>query len=241
MDLIVEGPASDGSRRVAGARVRDVAKGEDLEIYAAMTINATGAWAAKVTGLVGITISVIPGKGTMVAMNHRVLNTVVNRCKMPADGDIIVPVHTVAIIGTTDERVADPENLRIEPWEVQLMLDEGDKIVPGLSQARVVRAWAGVRPLYQEDYAGSSRDATRKFALLDHKERHNVDGFITITGGKWTTFRLMAEKTVDLATQHLGPRKPCVTATTLCLALNRVTTGWATASPRSKNITCKAN
>ncbi len=214
MDLIIEGPASDGSRRVVGARVRDVAKGEDVEIYAAMTINATGAWAGRVTGMAGITISVIPGKGTMVAMNHRVLNTVVNRCKMPADGDIIVPVHTVAIIGTTDERVADPENLRIEPWEVQLMLDEGDKMVPGLSKARVVRAWAGVRPLYQEDYAGSSRDATRKFALLDHKERHNVDGFVTITGGKWTTFRLMAEKTVDLATQHLGARKPCVTATT---------------------------
>jgi glycerol-3-phosphate dehydrogenase len=147
-------------------------------------------------------------------MNHRALNTVVNRCKMPADGDIIVPVHTVAIIGTTDERVADPENLRIEPWEVKLMLDEGDKIVPGLSKSRVVRAWAGVRPLYQEDYAGASRDATRKFALLDHKERHNLDGFITITGGKWTTFRLMAEKTVDLATHYLGPRKPCITATT---------------------------
>lgn len=212
--LIIEGPDSSGQRRVAGARVHDAAKGEEVEIRATMVINATGAWAGLVTQMADIRISVIPGKGTMVAMNHRALNTVVNRCKMPADGDIIVPVHTVAVIGTTDERVADPENLRIEPWEVQLMLDEGDKIVPGLSRARVVRAWAGVRPLYQEDYAGSSRDATRKFALLDHLERHNVAGFITITGGKWTTFRLMAEKTVDLATQHLGARKPCVTAAT---------------------------
>jgi glycerol-3-phosphate dehydrogenase len=212
MDLIIEG--GDGNRRVVGAKVRDVAKGMDVEIRAAMTINATGAWAGMVTHMAGITISVIPGKGTMVAMNHRALNTVVNRCKMPADGDIIVPVHTVAIIGTTDERVADPENLRIEPWEVKLMLDEGDKIVPGLSKSRVVRAWAGVRPLYQEDYAGASRDATRKFALLDHKERHGIDGFITITGGKWTTFRLMAEKTVDMATHYLGARKPCVTAAT---------------------------
>ena len=210
--LIIE--TSNGVRRVAGARVHDVAKDEDVEIRAAMTINATGAWAGHVTEMAGIRISVIPGKGTMVAMNHRVLNTVVNRCKMPADGDIIVPVHTVAVIGTTDERVADPENLRIEPWEVQLMLDEGEKLVPGISQARVLRAWAGVRPLYQEDYAGASRDATRKFALLDHRERHELSGFITITGGKWTTFRLMAEKTVDLAAEHLGARKPCTTATT---------------------------
>jgi glycerol-3-phosphate dehydrogenase len=44
----------------------------------------------------------------MVAMNHRVVNTVLNRCKMPADGDIIVPIHTVAVIGTTDERVVQP-------------------------------------------------------------------------------------------------------------------------------------
>ena len=212
VDLIIEG--GDGNRRVVGARVHDVAKGQEVEIRATMTINATGAWAGKVTSLAGIKISVIPGKGTMVAMNHRLVNTVVNRCKMPADGDIIVPVHTVAVIGTTDERVVDPENLRIEPWEVKLMLDEGDKMVPGISQARVVRAWAGVRPLYQEDYAGSSRDATRKFALLDHKERHGVDGFVTITGGKWTTFRLMAEKTVDLATHYLGERKPCATETT---------------------------
>ena len=82
----------------------------------------------------------IPGKGTMVALNHRPVNTVINRCKMPADGDILVPIQTVAVIGTTDERVADPEHLRIEPWEVQLMLDEGDKLVPGLSRARVLRA-----------------------------------------------------------------------------------------------------
>jgi glycerol-3-phosphate dehydrogenase len=212
LDLLVE--ESNGKQRVLGARVRDVAHGEEVVIHADMTINATGAWAGIITGMVGIKISVIPGKGTMVAMNHRVINTVLNRCKMPADGDIIVPIHTVAVIGTTDERVVDPENLRIEPWEVQLMLDEGEKMVPGISQARVVRAWAGVRPLYQEDYAGASRDATRKFALLDHQERHGVDGFITITGGKWTTFRLMAEKTVDMACEHLGVSRPATTATT---------------------------
>ncbi|MBX7232848.1 MAG: anaerobic glycerol-3-phosphate dehydrogenase subunit A [Caldilineales bacterium] len=210
VDLIIV--PDDGGRRVVGARVRDVARGEEIEIRSQMVINATGAWANKVTGLARITISVVPGKGTMVAMSHRLTNTVLNRCKKPSDGDIIVPVHTVAVIGTTDERVTDPENLRIEPWEVQLMLDEGERLIPGISQARVVRAWAGVRPLYQEDYAGASREATRQFALLDHKARHNVAGFLTITGGKWTTFRLMAEKTVDKACEQLGARKACVTA-----------------------------
>jgi len=179
-----------------------------------MTINASGAWAGLVAKTAGVTVNVIPGKGTMLAMNHRVCNTVLNRCKAPSDGDIIVPIHTIAVIGTTDERVSDPENLTIEPWEVELLLEEGDKLIPGISQARVLRAWAGVRPLYQEGYAGESRQATRAFALLDHKTRDGVSGMLSILGGKWTTFRLMAEKTLDKACEQLGARKPCVTAST---------------------------
>ncbi|MCB0252074.1 MAG: anaerobic glycerol-3-phosphate dehydrogenase subunit A, partial [Anaerolineae bacterium] len=111
-------------------------------------------------------------------------------------------------------KVADPENLRIEPWEVQLMLDEGEKMVPGISKARVLRAWAGVRPLYQEGFTGESRDATRALTLLDHQQRDGVAGLLTITGGKWTTFRLMAEVTMDAACAQLGVTRPCRTADT---------------------------
>jgi glycerol-3-phosphate dehydrogenase len=210
--LLTEG--GDGARRIAGAIVRDMVSGEEVQIDATLTINASGAWAGKIAALAGIPVRVIPGKGVMVAVNHRLVNTVINRCKMPADGDILVPVHTVAIIGTTDERVADPEMLSIEPWEVELMLAEGEKLVPGFSKARILRAWAGVRPLYQEGYAGDSRDATRALALLDHQQRDGVAGFLTITGGKWTTFRLMAEKTVDKACVQLGVKRACRTADT---------------------------
>lgn len=204
----------EGERQVTGARVRNLATGEELLIHADMVINAAGAWAGRVAGLAGIEVNVIPGKGVMLALNHRIVNTVINRCKMPADGDILVPIHTVAVIGTTDEKVTDPEHLRIEPWEVQLMLDEGDKLTPGLSRARVLRAWAGVRPLYQEGFAGESRDATRALTLLDHRLRDGVRGLLTITGGKWTTFRLMAETTVDQACAQLGVERACKTADT---------------------------
>jgi glycerol-3-phosphate dehydrogenase len=213
VNLLVEG--GEGDRRVAGAVVRNMVSGEEFAIHAAMTINASGAWAGKLAAQAGIEVRVIPGKGTMVAMNHRIVNTVINRCKMPADGDILVPVHTVAVIGTTDEKVTDPELLRIEPWEVQLMLDEGEKLVPGISKARVLRAWAGVRPLYQEGFSGQSRDATRALTLLDHQQRDGVRGFLTITGGKWTTFRLMAETTMDMACRQLGVERPCKTADTV--------------------------
>ncbi len=212
VELLTAG--GEGDRRVVGALVRDVVRGELIRIEASITVNAAGAWAGKLAATAGIPLRVIPGKGVMVAVNHRLVNTVVNRCKMPADGDILVPVHTVAIIGTTDERVADPERFGIEPWEVLLMLSEGDKLVPGLSRARILRAWAGVRPLYQEGYSGDSRDATRALALLDHRQRDGVSGFLTITGGKWTTFRLMAEKTVDKACAQLGIDRACQTAST---------------------------
>ncbi len=212
IELLTDG--SDGNRRVTGARVRDLVHGSEVVIHADMVINATGAWAGHVTALAGIAVNVIPGKGTMLALNHRLANTVLNRCKMPADGDILVPIQTVAVIGTTDERVTDPEHLRIEPWETQLMLDEGDKLVPGLSKARVLRAWAGVRPLYQEGFQGESRDATRALTLLDHQQRDGVAGLLTITGGKWTTFRLMAETTMDKACEQLAVSRPCTTAET---------------------------
>ncbi|MFZ4850658.1 MAG: anaerobic glycerol-3-phosphate dehydrogenase subunit GlpA [Caldilinea sp.] len=212
VELLTAG--GEGDRRVVGALVRDVVRGELIRIEASITVNAAGAWAGKLAATAGIPLRVIPGKGVMVAVNHRLVNTVVNRCKMPADGDILVPVHTVAIIGTTDERVADPERFGIEPREVLLMLSEGDKLVPGLSRARILRAWAGVRPLYQEGYSGDSRDATRALALLDHRQRDGVSGFLTITGGKWTTFRLMAEKTVDKACAQLGIDRACQTAST---------------------------
>ncbi len=212
IDLIMAG--EDGNRRVAGAHVRNEASGEEIEIHADMVINAAGAWTGKIAAMAGIEVQILPSKGTMVAMNHRVVNTVVNRCKMPSDGDIIVPSHTVAIIGTTSVTVPEPEKLKIEAWEVEKMLNEGDKMVPGIKHARAVRAWAGVRPLFQETYSGGGRDVTRKLALLDHKEREGVSGLLTITGGKWTTFRLMAEATVDKVCEHFAVERPCTTATT---------------------------
>lgn len=213
VDLMV---AADGdAQKVNGAHVRNMVTGETIEIHADVVVNAAGAWTGKVAAMAGIDVTIMPSKGTMIAMNHRLVNTVINRCKMPSDGDIIVPSHTVCIIGTTSVNVPEPEPLRIEPWEVRLMMEEGEKMIPSFAKARVLRAWAEVRPLFQDSYAsGKGRDVTRKLALLDHKEREGVAGFFTITGGKWTTFRLMAEATVDKICEQLGTERACTTATT---------------------------
>ena len=197
--------------RVSGAVCEDMRSGEDVRIHASYIVNAAGAWAGKIAGMAGLTVTVVPGKGTMVAMNHRVLNTVVNRCKPPADGDIIVPIRTVAVIGTTDMHVPDPDVFGIEPWEVERMLSEGEQLVPGISRMRVLRAWAGVRPLYKDQDAASDRDIPRTYKLLDHETRDGVKGIISIVGGKWTTYRLMAKEAVDAVSEKLGVTAECRT------------------------------
>jgi glycerol-3-phosphate dehydrogenase len=139
------------------------------------------------------------------------VNTVVNRCKHPADGDIIVPIRTVSVIGTTDTRVADPDELEVTLGEVEEMLDEGEKLVPGFRKARALRVWAGARPLFSAQEVSDTREVSRTHTLLDHAERDGVEGFVTITGGKTTTFRLMAEAAVDAVCEHLGVDRPCRT------------------------------
>jgi glycerol-3-phosphate dehydrogenase len=202
--------------QVTGARVREVRSGEELEIEARVTVNAGGAWAGRIADMAGIEgVRILPGRGIMIAMNHRLVNTVINRCQMPTDGDILVPVRTVSVIGTTDHHTDDPDDHTVEQSEVDQMFDEGEKLVPGFRQARALRVWTGVRPLFEDtkDAETETRDVTRAHALLDHEQRDGVGGFVTITGGKLTTFRMMAEETVDAVSKHLGEVRPCTTKT----------------------------
>ena len=182
---------------------------------ARITVNAAGAWAGQIAEIAGIEgVRMLPGRGIMIAMNHRLVNTVVNRCQMPTDGDIIVPIRTVSVIGTTDRHTDDPDDHTVREDEVDLMLDEGEKLVPGFRRARALRVWTGVRPLFEDAKAADTdtRDVTRAHALLDHAQRDGIARFVTITGGKLTTFRMMAEETVDAVCRQLGDARPCTDA-----------------------------
>jgi glycerol-3-phosphate dehydrogenase len=208
----VEGLVVEGDR-VRGAHLRDMRTGEAVEIRAEVTVSATGAWAGRIAAMAGLSVSVRGGRGIMIAMNHRLVHAVVNRCRMPTDADILVPAHTVCVIGTTDSPVEDPDDFSIPPGDVRKLIDGGAEMVPHMREARALRAWAGIRPLYSEGPTGSStRQMSRGFTLLDHREREGVGGFLTITGGKLTTFRLMAEVAVDAVCEHLGVEAACRTA-----------------------------
>jgi glycerol-3-phosphate dehydrogenase len=202
---------------VTGARLRNELTGEELDIEAGFTISAVGAWAAQIARMAGVEgVGVVPGKGIMIAMNHRLVNTVINRCAMPADGDILVPIRTVSVIGTTDERAADPDEIPPTQEEVDAMLDDGERLVPGFREARAMRVWAGVRPLFQDEKASGTeaidtRDVSRTHAVVDHVARDGVGRFLTMSGGKLTTLRLMAQDLVDARCRQLGDDRPCRT------------------------------
>jgi len=92
------------------------------------------------------------------------------------------------------------------------MVGEAVKMIPDLETARYIRAYAGVRPLVGSRSASDDRDVSRSFALIDHSEE-GIENFTTISGGKLTTYRLMAEKTADLVCGRLKVSNPCLTRT----------------------------
>ena len=201
---------------IQAAKIKSLRSAEKLTIRADFVINAAGPWAGEIAQFANIKLPLALGKGTMLAMASRLTDTVINRCKPPADGDIIVPIGTVCVLGTTDLPVDNPDNLHIHPWELDLLLSEADILIPGIHQRRVLRAWAGIRPLYMpgEDEGASTREITRAHRVLDHRDRDGIDNFISVIGGKLTTFRMMAEETVDLISHRFGNLTPCTTKTT---------------------------
>ena len=98
----VVGFERDSSGAVAAVRTRDARTGEERTIGCRAVISAAGAWAGAVAALAGATLHMSPGKGSMLILNRRLTSAVVNRLAPPSDGDILVPVHTVCILGTTD-------------------------------------------------------------------------------------------------------------------------------------------
>jgi glycerol-3-phosphate dehydrogenase len=200
--------------RVVGVKVLDQKSCEEHTIYARYVINASGPWTHKVTQLAGIHVPMVLSAGTMIVLDDRPLQRVINRCRKPADGDIIVPVGTTIVLGTTSVEVADPDHFTNEEWEIDKILDQCIQMVPMIETMRLQRCYSGVRPLYEPPQVGGGedgREVSRAFYVLDHEQLDSVGSFLSVTGGKLTTSRLMAEKTVDLLCARLGIDAACRT------------------------------
>ncbi len=207
-EMIVE------NARVIGVKLRNNLTGETSEAYAPVTVNAAGIWGTLIAQKAGVVINMFPAKGSLLIFGRRMNNMVINRCRKPANGDILVPDKIVSMLGTTSDRVpiTEIDNMRVTPAEVEILLKEGVQLVPSLAKTRILRAYAGVRPLVASDDDPSGRSISRGIVCLDHKERDGLDGFVTITGGKLMTYRLMAERATDLVCKKIDKVGACTTA-----------------------------
>lgn len=200
--------------RVIGVKVYDHITKQEKNLYAYVVVNAGGIWGQKIAEYADLKIKMFPAKGSLLIFGHRVNNMVLNRCRKPADSDILVPGDTICLIGTTSTHVPYEEidNMYVTPEEVDILIREGGKLSPTLLQTRILRGYAGVRPLVASDDDPTGRNVSRGIVLLDHATRDGLEGFITITGGKLMTYRLMAEWATDLVCKKLNNTTPCTTA-----------------------------
>ncbi len=203
---------------VEGTRIAGVTcekdPGELINIRGRLVINAAGVWGQHICSLAGIELAMYPSKGSMVIIDYRINGVVVNRCRKPSDGDIIVPGDTVSLIGTTSKKIDYDkiEYLNVDDDEIEVLLRDGEKLIPNLSRTRVLRAYCGVRPLVDTPgKQAGGRSISRGIVLIDHEERDGLEGLLTIAGGKLMTYRLMAEMASDMTCLKLGIKAECST------------------------------
>jgi glycerol-3-phosphate dehydrogenase len=211
----VQGFMMDGKGDVCGVKVLNRASNKAEEMRADVIVNATGAWAGQVTAMAGLDAPVKPTPGIMVAYDQRFVQRALNRLNAPGDGDIILPQRRMVVVGTTSYEAENVDYIPTTEDQINLMLERGCELIPGIRNAKPRGIYMAARPLVG---GGSGRSMARTFKCYDHKESHNIDGLVTITGGKATTLRAMAETTANVVCAKLAITTPCVTKETPLLS-----------------------
>lgn len=205
----------DGLGNVKGVKLLNRSSNKEFDLQADMVVNATGAWAGEIAEMAGASVPILPTPGVMVAYDQRLVQRAINRLNKPGDGDIVLPQRRMVVVGTTSFTAEDLDYIPIYEDQVKLMLERGSELIPAIQQTNPRGIYMATRPLIG---GGTGRSVARTFKCFDHKESHNVDGLVTITGGKATTLRAMAEKTADIVCGKLGVNVACTTQETPLLS-----------------------
>jgi glycerol-3-phosphate dehydrogenase len=203
----------DGRGNVKGVKLWNRAADTHDELMGDLIVNATGAWVGEIAAHAGAHVPIKPTPGVMVAYDQRLVQRPINRLNKPGDGDIVLPQRRMMVVGTTSFEVHDLDYVPVIDEQVKLMLERGTELVPGIAKTKPRGVFTATRPLIGGGSTG--RSMARTFKCYDHKETDGIDGLITITGGKATTLRAMAEKTADMVCTKLGVQAVCTTKETV--------------------------
>ncbi len=205
----VTGLLRDDSGEIRGVSVH--ADGHDIEVEAAVVVNAAGVWADDVRALDEGTHphSIRPAKGVHITVPwSRVRNDIAAIVPVRHDGRsvFVVPWGDFTYVGTTDTDYDGPlDDPQCTPDDVRYLIDALNSVLTDpLDESDVVGSWAGLRPLVAGGSVGEkTADLSRRHAV-----RTSDTGVVTVTGGKLTTYRRMAADTVDEVVGRLGRGGP---------------------------------
>ncbi len=188
--------------RIAGVRAQDLESGGELEVHASTVINATGVWTTEMERLAGVTDPMIvrPSKGVhLVVAKDRIDSQYALILRTEKSVLFVLPWKDRWIIGTTDTDwnygLDSPAATRSD---IEYLLDHVNEALRNpLGFEDVIAVYVGLRPL-----VGGTAEETAKLSRK-HAVRRSAPGFVSVAGGKYTTYRLMARDAVDLAASDL--------------------------------------
>ncbi|EYC19247.1 hypothetical protein Y032_0025g1266 [Ancylostoma ceylanicum] len=207
----------DGQGKICGAHVKDMISGNEWDIKAKAVVNATGPSTDTMRLMADPMATPIctPSSGVHIVLPGYYCPTKTGLLDPDtSDGRVLflLPWERMTIAGTTDA----PSEVTLSPApknsDVEFILQEVrsylSKTVP-VRRGDVTSAWSGLRPLVRDPNKKDTKSLARNHIIEISKS-----GLITIAGGKWTTYRHMAEETVDACVKahHLKPTNGCVTA-----------------------------
>jgi glycerol-3-phosphate dehydrogenase len=198
---------------VTGVRVFDHRIHKESDVRGDLFINAAGAWASRICKMAGIRLPLQPGPGVMVSVKGRLTNMVVNRLNRAGEADIVIPQRELSVLGTTVWLADDPDTIKYPPAHVSKIISQCAEMVPSVIDAPVHSIWCAPRPLIVQDQSQDPLRISRTFDCFDHKDRDNLEGLVSLIGGKATTLRAMAEKAADLICKKTGRNVSCKTKT----------------------------
>ena len=205
----------DDGGRAAGVRFTEAESGERLELRATNVVNATGVWADTIRPDELLTEEevprIAPSRGAHISLSTEDLDVGDAAFLVPAGEErtvMVLPWYGHAMIGPTDKDYdGDLDHVPPGSDHVSYLLEAVNSFLGlDLGPDRITGAFAGVRPLISSGDPKKSVDISRKAELYE-----TSSGMLTITGGKLTTWRRMAEMTVDRLVERDGLQAPCRT------------------------------